>query len=159
MNLQPNILTMPQSHSNVLTHIVFSTKNREQLIDPVVQDRLHAYLATLARATKSECYRIGAMPDHVHLAIRMARTISQSDLLKDIKKESSKWIKTLGAKYQKFSWQRGFGCYSVSPTQREKLLGYISGQEVHHKTITFQDEYRELMRRNGIEWDERYVWD
>ncbi len=150
---------MPQSLSNVLCHIVFSTKDRAPFITSEIAPKLHAYLAAAIRGSKSECYRVGGVADHVHLAVRLARTISQSDLLESVKKESSKWMKTQGEQFSSFSWQRGFGCFSVSPTQNSLLLKYISNQEEHHKTETFQDEYRKLCKKNGVEFDERYVWD
>ena len=99
------------------------------------------------------------MPDHVHLAVRLARTVSQSDLLETLKRDSSKWVKTLGTNHREFSWQRGYGCFSVSLTHRDRLLHYISQQEEHRRKETFQDEYRRLLKRNGVEYDERYVLD
>lgn len=95
---------MPQSLSNVLIHLVFSTKDRALLIDAGIRDRFHAYLATLVRDTGSECYKVGGMPDHVHLAIRLARPVSQSELVEKVKKNSSVWIKKQGSGYSKFSW-------------------------------------------------------
>ena len=120
---------------------------------------MHAYLATLCRDRECEAYRVGGVADHVHLAVRLGRTVSQSDLVEDIKKTSSKWIKEQGTAYQSFFWQRGYGAFSIGFSQLDALLPYIDNQEAHHRTQTFQDEYRELLRKYKIEFDERYVWD
>jgi REP element-mobilizing transposase RayT len=150
---------MPQSLSNVIVHLVFSTKDRVAFMDRTIRDSFHAYLASVVRDTGSECYRVGGVSDHVHLAIRLARPVSQSELVEKIKTTSSKWIKTQGAQYSKFSWQRGFGIFSISRGHLEKLVSYIGNQEVHHQAVSFQDEFRELLRKNEVEFDERYLWD
>ena len=90
---------------------------------------------------------------------RLPRTFSQADLIEQIKKTSSKWIKTLDARHRGFFWQRGYGAFSVSPSQLEAVLEYVDEQQEHHRTRTFQEEYRELLRRDGVDFDERYVWD
>jgi len=90
---------------------------------------------------------------------RLLRTFSQADLIEQIKKTSSKWIKTLDARHRGFFWQRGYGAFSVSPSQLEAVLEYVDEQQEHHRTRTFQEEYRELLRRDGVDFDERYVWD
>jgi putative transposase len=150
---------MPQSLSKVIIHIVFSTKNREPWLDSAIRPRMHAYLATICRDLGGEAFRVGGVADHVHIVTTLARTLSQADMTEAIKKSSSKWIKTLEARYHGFFWQRGYGAFSVSPSQLDALLGYVETQEAHHRTRTFQQEYRELLRRHGVEFDERYVWD
>lgn len=150
---------MPQSLSNVIIHLVFSTKDRAPLIDAAIEPRLHAYLATAIRDTKSECYRVGGVLDHVHFAIRLARTVSQSELVELIKRTSSKWIKTHGPQYQNFHWQKGFGCFSISHSHLDPLIAYVSNQPAHHRKLTFQDEFRKLCVKNGVEIDEKYVWE
>jgi REP element-mobilizing transposase RayT len=150
---------MPQSLSQVIVHVVFSTKNRQQSLDAAISSRIHAYLATICRDRDCEAYRVGGMPDHVHLAVRLSRTISQADLVEAIKTTSSVWIKKQASAYQMFSWQRGYGAFSVGYTQLEALIHYIDNQEKHHRKKTFQDEYREFLRKYHIDFDERYVWD
>jgi REP-associated tyrosine transposase len=150
---------MPQSLSQVLVHIVFSTKNRQRWLDTPMAPRMHAYLATICRDRGCEAYRVGGMPDHVHLAIRLSRTVSQADLLEAIKTTSSVWIKKQDDEYRPFSWQRGYGAFSVGFSQLETLIHYIDTQEEHHRTKTFQEEYRELLQKYHIEFDEQYVWD
>ena len=150
---------MPQSLSNVIVHIVFSTKDRVPFIDKDISAKLNAYLAVVTRDHGCEAYRVGGMPDHVHLAVRLSRTITQADLLQEIKKESSKWIKKQGPDYSQFAWQKGYGCFSISQSQLDQLIAYICNQEKHHKTMTFQDEFRKLLEKYKVEFDERYVWD
>ena len=89
----------------------------------------------------------------------LPRTLSQAQFVETIKKASSKWIKALDARYRGFFWQRGYGAFSVSPSQLEAVLQYVEAQQEHHRTRTFQEEYRELLRRHGVEFDERYIWD
>jgi putative transposase len=97
--------------------------------------------------------------DHVHIVTTLPRTLSQAQLIEGIKKPSSKWIKALQARHRGFFWQRGYGAFSVSPSQLDTALKYLETQQEHHRTRTFQEEYRQLLRRHGVEFDERYVWD
>ena len=153
---------MPQSLSKVILHIIFSTKDREAWLDSDVRMRMHAYLATICCDLGVELVHVGGMADHIHIVTTLPRTLSQAQLVEQIKKTSSKWIKTLDARYRGFSWQRGYGAFSVSPSQLESVRRYIDGQQEqqeHHRTRTFQEEYRELLRKHGVDFDERYVWD
>jgi putative transposase len=150
---------MPQSLSKVILHIIFSTKNREPWLDSAIRPRMHAYLATICRDLGGEALRVGGVADHVHIIATLPRTLSQAQMIERIKKPSSKWIKALDARYRGFFWQRGYGVFSVSPSQLGAVLQYAETQQEHHRTRTFQDEYRELLRRHRIEFDERYVWD
>ena len=120
---------------------------------------LHAYLATVARNTGCECYRVGGVADHVHLAVRLARTITMASLVEVLKTSSSKWIKSKFADCNEFSWQRGYGAFSVGSSGLEGLRCYIDNQEQHHRECTFKDEYLALFNEYGIEFDERYLWD
>jgi len=153
------IALMPQSLSKVILHIIFSTKSREPWFDSDVRPRMHAYLATICRDRGAELVHVGGLSDHVHIVTTLPRTLSQAQLIEQIKKASSKWIKALDARYRGFFWQRGYGAFSVSPSQLEAVLQYIETQQEHHRTRTFQEEYRELLRRHGVDFDERYVWD
>ena len=150
---------MPQSLSKVILHIIFSTKNREPWLESNVRPRVHAYLATICRDLGAELVRVGGVVDHVHIVTTLPRTVSQAQLVEQIKKASSKWIKALDARYRGFFWQRGYGAFSVSPSQLDAVLQYIETQREHHRTRTFQEEYRELLRRHGVDFNERYVWD
>lgn len=150
---------MPQSLSYLLTHIVFSTKDRAPVLDATVRPALHAYLATVARNVDCECFRVGGVADHVHLAVRLSRTITMAKLIEELKTSSSKWLKTQSPALAAFAWQRGYGAFSVGPSDLNALLNYIDTQEEHHRTRTFQDEYRAFLTKYGIAYDERYVWD
>jgi Transposase IS200 like. len=107
----------------------------------------------------TEFVHVGAIADLIHIVTTLPRTLSQAQLIEQIKKTSSKWIKTLDARYRGFYWQRGFGAFSASPNQLEAVLNYVQAQQEHHRTRTFQEEYRQLLRKHGVEFDERYVWD
>ena len=150
---------MAQSLSKVVLHIIFSTKDRESWLDSDVRPRMHAYLATVCRDLGAELMRVGGVADHVHIVTTLPRTLSQAQMIERIKKVSSKWIKTLDARYRGFFWQRGYGAFSVSPSQLNAVFQYVDAQQEHHHTRSFQEEYRELLRRHGIDFDERYVWD
>ena len=151
--------TMPQSLSSILIHLVFSTKDRTPLLVPAVRPSLHAYLATVARNADCECYCVDGVADHVHLAIRLSRTLPAAQLVEGLKTSSSTWIKTQSPALTAFAWQRGYGAFSVSPTDLEALRRYIDHQEAHHQTHTFQEEYRSVLAQCGMAYDERYVWD
>ena len=150
---------MPQSLSYILIHVIFSTKDRAPVLDQSICPSLHAYLATIARNLDCECYRVGGVADHVHLAIRLARTITVAQLVGEIKTTSSKWLKEQSEALDDFSWQRGYGAFSVGPGHLDALKQYIDTQPEHHRTRTFQEEYRAFLEKYHIPFDERYVWD
>jgi putative transposase len=150
---------MPQSLSNVLLHVIFSTRNREPWLHRDVRSRIHAYLASICRDLGAEFVHIGGVADHVHIVSSLPRIVTPAQMIEQIKKTSSKWIKGLDPHYRGFFWQRGYGVFSVSPSQLEVVLKYVDEQREHHRTRTFQDEYRELLRKHGVDFDERYVWD
>ena len=145
--------------ANVLIHLIFSTKNREPFIDCDIEAELYAYLASVCQAHKAFALKIGGVEDHIHILLNLPRTITISKLVEEIKKSSSKWIKTKGLHYVPFAWQTGFGAFSVSPSHRDAVYQYIRTQREHHQAISFQDEYRQILRKNGMEFDERYLWD
>lgn len=151
--------SMPQSLSNVIVHVIFSTKNREPWLDSAIRPRMHAYLATICRDLGGQALRVNGVADHVHIVTTLPRTLSQAQMIEQVKKTSSKWIKVLESRYRGFFWQRGYGAFSVSASQLNAVLQYLEAQEEHHRTRTFQEEYRELLHRHGVEFDERYVWD
>ena len=149
----PSLPPCPNRLVRLLFTIIFSTKDREPWLGSDVRRRLHAYLATV-------CRDLGAdVADHVHIVTTLPRTVSQAQLIEEIKKTSSKWIKALDARYRGFFWQRGYGAFSVSPSQLDAVVQYVKAQQEHHRTQTFQEEYRQWLRRHGVDFDERYVWD
>jgi REP element-mobilizing transposase RayT len=150
---------MPQSLSFLLVHVVFSVKDRAPLLSDTLRPTLHAYLATVARNADCECYRVGGVADHVHLAIRLGRTLTTAKLVEVLKTSSTKWLKTQSPVLAAFAWQRGYAAFSVGPSNLDALRRYIDSQEEHHRTRTFQEEYRAFLTQYGIDFDERYVWD
>jgi len=155
----PTIFCTPQSLSLVVIHVIFSTKDRGPLLNAETRPKLNAYLATVARNAGCQCYRAGGVADHVHLAIRLSRTLTIADLVENLKTASSKWLKTQSTDLAGFSWQRGYGCFSVGPTDLDSLCAYIDQQDQHHLTRTFQEEFRMFLKKYGVEYDEAYVWD
>ena len=117
--------TMPQSLSNILIHLIWSTKDRHPWLEPGIREKTHAFLAGAVRQCDCEAYRVGGVADHVHLAVRLSRTLSVADLVKEVKTASSKWLKTQDPAYGDFFWQQGYGVFSVGMSQKETLLDYI----------------------------------
>jgi len=150
---------MPQSLTRLYAHLVFSTRHRKPLLDETIRPRVHAYLANAIRGMDSRYVVVGGVADHVHILFDMNKMLAPVDFVEEVKRESSKFVKTLGPKYTAFYWQRGYGMFSVSPTLVSEAEQYVRNQEEHHRTRTFQDEFRAFLKRYGIEYDERYVWD
>lgn len=148
---------MPQSLSCVNLHIIFSTKHRLNIISDRNRNSLQAYIATIIRNKGAHCYRVGGTGDHVHIACTLPRTMNQSELVRVVKCESSKWFRETND--PEFGWQHGFGCFSVSSSHLSQLVGYIDNQVVHHHNKTFQEEYLEFLEKYQVDFDERYVWD
>ena len=139
--------------------MVFSTKDREPWLDKTVRPGLHAYLATLVRDLDAEAYRVGGTGDHVHLAATLPRTLTQADMVQKIKTDSTHWLKRQNKDLAGFAWQRGYGVFSIGKSQLPALVRYIENQEEHHRRRSFQNEFRSLLKRYEVEYDERYVWD
>ncbi len=150
---------MPQSLSLIIVHIIFSTKDRCRCLDPAVRSDLWAYLATVARNIGCATYRVGGAWDHVHLAVRLSRTLTVSKLVEELKTSSSIWLKTQRPILHRFAWQHGYGAFSVGPDDLEALVVYIDNQEEHHRVRTFQEEYLAFLKKYNVPYDERYVWD
>ena len=150
---------MAQSLAQILVHLVFSTKNREPWLADDLREELHAYLGGVVENQKGALLKAGSVADHIHLLIAHPRTCAPSDLVEEIKTGSSKWLKTKGADYRVFHWQNGYGMFSVSPAHRPAVETYLANQATHHRRVTFQEEYRRLLHRCSVAFDERYVWD
>jgi putative transposase len=148
---------MPQTLSFNLVHIVFSTKGRLPLIRDDIQTALHAYLAGTSRKLDCECFRVGSIADHVHLAVRLATTKTAAKFVSEIKTSSSVWMKQHGV--TRFAWQRGYALFSVSPADIAALIEYIDQQKAHHRKRDFQQEMRAFLEKYHIAFDERYMWD
>lgn len=151
---------MPQSLAQIYLHIVFSTKNRAALLQhAILRTELHRYLGGACRNLDSPSLIVGGAVDHVHILCRLSRTHTVADLVRELKRESSKWLKAKSRELDEFRWQDGYGAFSVSPGHLAALRQYIAGQEAHHRTVSFQDEFRRLLHKYRVEYDERYVWD
>jgi REP element-mobilizing transposase RayT len=150
---------MPQSLVSNTIHLVFSTKNREARLYQNLRPNLFAVLATLLQDQKCFVHKIGGVDDHVHLAFDLHQTIAISTLVQVVKSESSKWVKEQPGVRKDFAWQKGYGAFSVGKSQVAALVRYVTNQEKHHRRASFQDEFRGLCEKYGIEIDERYVWD
>ena len=150
---------MPQSLSKVYVHITFSTKNRDELIDDRIKDSLFEYIGGICRKLECNPLKVGGHRDHIHILCLLSRKIAQMTLLEEVKRQSSKWIKTKGEEYKNFYWQNGYGIFSVNPAQTDVVVKYIANQQDHHKKKTFQDEFRAFLKKYDVEYDERYVWD
>jgi REP element-mobilizing transposase RayT len=151
---------MSQSLAQVYLHLVFSTKERRPFLhDPAIRDEAHKYLGGTCNNLDCPVLRVGGIADHVHILCRLGRTCSIGDLVKELKRVSSQWLKSKAPDLSDFYWQNGYGAFSISPGHLEALRIYIANQEEHHRTVTFQDEFRRLLTKYGLEWDERYVWD
>jgi putative transposase len=149
---------MPQSLSSLLIHLIFSTKDRYPFLGQKdLLSRTHAYLGGILRDSGSPSITIGGTADHVHAFFRLSRTQQMSKLVETLKSHSSRWLKCQGI--GRFAWQRGYGCFSVSQSQAATLAQYIENQAEHHRRVSFQEEFREILRRYEIAFDERYVWD
>ena len=150
---------MPQSlHSN-FAHIIFSTKNREPMITGDVASRVHSYMAGIVNDLGAVSIAINGMPGHLHLLIKSSKNIADAQFMKQLKGGSSSWINDNALIPGRFQWQAGYGWFSVSPKDTDQVVSYIQNQAEHHKTTTFQDEFRKFLETCQIDYDERFVWD
>jgi putative transposase len=151
---------MAQSLAQVYLHVIFSTKNRARnLQNRSLRLELHDYLGGICRNLASPSLIVGGVEDHVHILCRFGRGSTIADLVRELKRESSKWIKTKDEALADFHWQEGYGVFSISPGHVEPLRTYIANQEEHHRQENYQDEFRRLLKKYGLEYDERYLWD
>jgi REP element-mobilizing transposase RayT len=150
---------MSQSLSKIYVHIIFSTKNREPLIHDAIKEELFNYLGGVCKNLECNPIQVGGYRDHVHILCSLSKKVTLIKLLEDIKSSSSKWIKTRGEQFSNFYWQSGYGAFSVNPTEIEVVKNYIQNQEKHHKTKSFQDEYRAFLKKYKVQYNEEYVWD
>ena len=150
---------MPGSFSQILLHIVFSTKRREPWITHDVAEGLYAYMGGIIRAEGGSLYAIGGIEDHVHLYLRWKPDGRVSDLMRVTKSRSSNWVHVTFADLSMFAWQEGYAVFSVSKSQEEAVKRYIAGQQEHHRKEDFRSELLRLLRAHAIEFDERYVFD
>lgn len=149
---------MAQSLSKLYVHIIFHTKYNQDLIDAAIETELYAYIGGIIKANGSFPIKINGIKNHIHILASMSKNIALAKFVEEIKRNSSRWIKTKDVQYQGFAWQGGYAGYSVSQSVVAKVERYIDNQKEHHKTISFQDEYRKFLDEYGIDYDENYLW-
>jgi putative transposase len=151
---------MPQSLAKILVHTVFSTKERRPFLrDRALRHELHHYLGGILTHLDCQPIIVRGVEDHVHLLGALSRTCEPAAMVKEVKRGSSLWLKTRGPEWQGFAWQNGYGIFSIGFSQIGSVRNYIAGQDEHHRKTSFQDEFRQLLQRHEIAFDERYVWD
>lgn len=150
---------MSQSLSNIIVHLVFSTKDRRPLLRDTDRGQLHAYITGVLKNSGSPLIEINSVRDHIHVLFTQSKNHAPAKIIEQTKTASSVWIKTLDSWYSDFAWQTGYGEFSVSPIHVEQVRNYIRGQAEHHKQEDFQTEYRRFCERNFRPLDERYAWD
>jgi putative transposase len=151
---------MPQSLGKILVHTVFSTKDRRPCLrDKPLRDELHRYLGGILLNLECQPIIVGGVEDHVHILSTLSRTCEAAEMVKELKRGSSLWLKTRSREQPDFAWQNGYGIFSIGFSQIGSVRDYIAAQEEHHRKVSFQDELRQLLNRYEIEFDERYVWD
>ncbi len=144
---------MSHTFSLLLYHVVFSTQDREAMIDPKLRDEIQPYIAGIVRNERCSLLAIGGMPDHVHLLVRAKPTVLLADLVRSIKANSSRWVHERADLPRRFGWQEGYGAFSVSQSSAARICRYIQNQEEHHRRRTFEEEWVGLLEKHGIEFD------
>lgn len=150
---------MGQSLVQNYIHIIYSTRNRENLISEDIESELFNYLGGVCKELDCNPLKVGGYQNHVHILCNLSKKTALMKLLEQVKSQSSKWIKTKGKEFYNFYWQKGYGAFSVNPTQINQVIDYIVNQKTHHQKMSFQDEYRMFLKKYNIEYDERYIWD
>src|SRR5438874_2201085 len=149
---------MSQTLVSLMVHVIFSTKNREPFITPDTEPELFAYVGGILKNHESRLLDAGGTADHIHLFVSQSKNVSLSSLMKDVKKDSSSWIKTKGRQFRTFHWQDGYGAFSIGKSEVSALKRYIAIQKEHHRKRSFQEELVQLLNDYGIQYDERYLW-
>ena len=150
---------MAHTCSNILVHLIFSTRHRRPLIRPDMKNEMCADLGGIVRELNGVALMVNGTANHVHMLIRLPATRSTAEIARVVKTNSSRWIHERWPEYKDFAWQTGYGAFSVSTSSVAAVSKYISEQEEHHKASSFQDEFSAFLRKNGIVYDARYIWD
>jgi|SRR5437870_10092897 len=149
---------MAQTLVSLMVHVIFSTKNREPFITPEIEPELFAYMGGILKNNDSRLLNAGGTTNHVHLIVSQSKNVALSSLIKDVKKDSSSWIKTKGRSFRNFHWQDGYGGFSIGKSDIPNLKRYIAHQKEHHRKRSFQEELIQFLDEYGIAYDERYLW-
>jgi len=148
---------MPDSYTNLLYHIVFSTKDRRPLITSEYELRIYDYIGGTIRSLGGICLELNGTEDHIHLLTKLRPDRAVADVLRDLKANARGWMHDVFPSLKDFSWQRGYGAFTVSQSNVEEVRRYIVKQKQHHRKFSFRDEFIEFLKANGIEYDERYI--
>lgn len=148
---------MASTHTSLHYHVVFSTKNREAVIGPQVREDLHAYLGGIVRGMEGVAYAVGGTNDHVHVFLGLKATHCLANVMRELKADSSKWLKTEKSVHN-FSWQEGYGAFTVSAPDLERVKQYVLNQEEHHRVKTFKEEYVAMLHKGLVDYDDKYLW-
>jgi REP element-mobilizing transposase RayT len=150
---------MPQSIFKMFAHIIFSTKNRADLIHPEIEDELFGYIHEIVENNKAKLIIANGTTNHIHLLVSLPKKIDIPELIGDVKRDSSSWVKKHDSQFSNFYWQRGYGAFSVGQLEIDVVKNYIANQKEHHKDKDFKTEYRGFLNKYEVEYDEQYVWD
>ena len=148
---------MSDSYTNLLYHIVFSTKDRRPFITPAYEVRIYDYIGGTIRSLGGICLELNGTEDHVHLLAKLRPTRAVSDVLRELKANASGWMHDVFPSLKNFSWQRGYGAFTVSHSNVESVRRYIARQKEHHQKVSFKDEFIQFLKENGIDYDERFI--
>ena len=151
--------TMAHTFTELLSHVIFSTKGRVASIDDELRPRLHSYIGGIIRELGGSAIAVGGTADHVHVLLRLPPSVSMSDAMRVVKTNSSRWVHETTPNLGSFAWQTGYGAFSVSESNRQAVIDYVGNQEEHHRRTSFQEEYLAFLQRHGVDYDERFVFD
>lgn len=149
---------MAHSYISIKVHYIFSTKNRHKIITPELEERLWPYMGGIAKQNNMKALAIGGIEDHAHILLSLPSTISIAKAIQLIKGGSSKWVSDTFSSLRDFEWQEGYGAFSISISHVDDTIAYIENQKEHHRKQTFEEEYIAILKKHGIEYDERYLW-
>jgi REP-associated tyrosine transposase len=150
---------MADTYTSLYYHIVFSTKNRVKHIKPEIEQRVWEYIGGIARVNKIIPLQVGGAEDHIHMLVKASPVLAPSKIAQLIKGGSSLWIHTEFPELRDFAWQNGYGAFTVSKSAVLDVQRYIQSQHEHHRKMNFQEEYLEFLKKHGVDYDERYLWD
>jgi len=150
---------MAHTFTSLLTHVIFSTKDRRPWMNPELQTRLHPYLGGIVREMRGHALKVNGTADHVHLLVQLPADVSVAEALRVLKTNSSRWVHETCDSRGGFAWQRGYGAFSVSLSSAPKVVKYIANQEEHHSRMSFQEELIAFLKKHHIEYDERFIWE
>ena len=150
---------MAHTYATLLVHVIFSTKDRRPVLDADLSARLFPYVGGIVRELGGKLMTVGGMPDHIHLLLSLSPTHALSEVMRTVKANSSRWVHEAWAERSAFAWQTGYGAFSVSRSNQDQVRQYIENQAEHHRQLSFKEEFTAFLKRHGIEYDERYIWE